>query len=728
MTIFGYLQERDTTGTFLQQMAITVFMDWTPTMNELYNVSNKDLKTHSDVSLPLMDTSQQNAQAAYALLNSLTTSALLLAVDGTVVALNAAAAKGFDKEPAELIGTCFYDHLGEHLRLSRKSWVDEVVRSGELQQYNEEVEGKTFGNSLYPVTDKQGNVTHIAVYTADISHRKKTEAELKTLNEILEIRNQTLDDSRRAAIKLMEQAKQAKKDLAVANQQLKDSAEHSKLLAKEALEGSRAKSEFLANMSHEIRTPLNAIVGFSEILKQGEFSTEEQKYTNAIYNAGQNMLVLIEDILDFSKIEAGKIDPEIINCSLEQFIGEIESMMTPLAAKKGLEFSVIMHRPVPSFIRTDPVRLRQCLVNLINNAIKFTASGYINLEISSDKSAEKTAVRFDVVDTGIGIANEKHETIFEAFSQADNSTTRRHGGTGLGLAITKKLVEILGGNISLVSKPGKGSTFTIIVPDSCEGNERQVSIDASEATAVSDPTSSASTDLTGRILVAEDNPSNQMLICIILKKIGLEPIRAKNGQEVMEFVKDDSCDLILMDMQMPIMNGYKATRALRDAGCEIPIIALTANAMKDDRAKCLEAGCDEYLSKPINQFKLKKLLQDYLPCKASAESKESFEDDSVIISDLADDEDLKIVVEVFTGRLEEMMTHITSAIEGGDTEELKRRIHELKGAGGSAGYPIIFDRAAAIEELIGSEQLDSIDPAIKELEHICTRILATQKV
>ncbi|GAH36580.1 unnamed protein product, partial [marine sediment metagenome] len=265
-----------------------------------------------------------------------------------------------------------------------------------------------------------------------------------------------------------EQAEKAWAELEQTNLQLEDSIKRASLLAQEAVVAGQAKSEFLANMSHEIRTPMNAIIGFSEVLAEGELTDEQRHHVAIIQESGENLLQLINDILDFTKIEAGKLDIEIVDCPLEQLLAAIESLMRPAATKKELTFDVLQCTELPERIRTDPVRLRQCLTNLVNNAIKFTKEGhvYVNLSLQevNDKGRPEPYIRFDVEDTGIGISADKRELIFEEFMQVDGSSTRRYSGTGLGLSITKQLAHLLDGELSLTSEEGKGSVFSLTIP------------------------------------------------------------------------------------------------------------------------------------------------------------------------------------------------------------------------------------------------------------------------
>ena len=387
---------------------------------------------------------------------------------------------------------------------------------------------------------------------------------------------------------------------------------------KDAEAANEAKSEFLANMSHEIRTPMNAVIGFCDLLMDEDLNDTQTQYNEMIRTGGNNLLAVINDILDFSKIEAGQLDIEIIDCSLGKLLNSIGSLMKPKAAKNGLEFEIVESNGLPAQICTDPTRLQQCLINLVDNAIKFTDQGGVYVNVSLQEHEGEPVIRFDVEDTGIGIPEAKQVIIFESFSQADGSHTRKYGGTGLGLTITKQLTGLLGGEITLISHEGKGSVFSLTIPAGVDvmkqpfldrhniGGMLELEHDKSEHDKFS-----------GRVLVAEDAKTNQMVIKLMLEKAGLEVTIAGDGKEVAQIAQSKSFDLIFMDIQMPNMNGYDATRLLRKEGITTPIIALTANAMTGDDEKCLKAGCDDYMPKPINHARLVEMLQKYLPLKAT---------------------------------------------------------------------------------------------------------------
>ena len=381
--------------------------------------------------------------------------------------------------------------------------------------------------------------------------------------------------------------------------------------AKDAAEAAnRAKSEFLANMSHEIRTPMTAILGFTELLTLSNLPVAEQHHhIETIQRSGRVLLELINDILDLSKIEAGKMTLEPVGCSTRQIADDVRSLMQERAREKGLALEIELPPPVQDTLHTDPVRLRQILVNLVGNAIKFTAEGEVRLTVRCLRPPDAPPrVQFVVSDTGIGMSEQQMRDIFEPFTQADNSATRRHGGTGLGLTIAKRLAKVLDGDIEVQSEPGKGSTFTLSIdPGPLQD------LPAPEPP----PTEQPAPKLSGRVLLAEDGADVRLLVGLVLEQFGLQVDQAENGciayeMAVQSLAEERPYELILMDIQMPVLDGCEATRRLRRDGWQGPIVALTAHVLSTDRQRCLEAGCDDYLPKPMTTESLFDAVQRYL--------------------------------------------------------------------------------------------------------------------
>jgi PAS domain S-box-containing protein len=393
-------------------------------------------------------------------------------------------------------------------------------------------------------------------------------------------------------------------------------------LATQAEAANQTKSEFLANMSHEIRTPLTAIIGFTELVMESKHSEEDLNSLRTVKANADYLVNLINEILDLSKIETGKMEVESVRTDLKQLVDSVVLLLRNRAEAKGLSLTLEVADGVPKIIKTDPTRLRQVLINLVGNAVKFTQAGSVRLKLAiQNESDVNSRIEFSVTDTGIGIAEGKLETIFQPFTQADGSTTRLHGGTGLGLTISRRLVELMGGNLIVCSRLGNGTTFTCSLPVGKNADERMLeggkAIDKNSASSSTVLKSREKDAIAGlKLLLAEDGPDNQRLISVILKKAGATVTIADNGEKAMQLALNDReagqpYDVILMDMQMPIMDGYTATRNLRDTGYSGPIIALTAHAMASDRKKCLDSGCDDYTTKPIDRETLIGLIAHY---------------------------------------------------------------------------------------------------------------------
>ena len=426
----------------------------------------------------------------------------------------------------------------------------------------------------------------------------------------------------------------------------------------EAEVANKAKSEFLANMSHEIRTPMTAILGFADILLDNVSNWEQLDAAATIKQNGEYLIGIINDILDLSKIEAGKLEVEDVSCSPCKILGEVIALMRVRAEAKNLPLEVVQDGPMPQSIHSDPTRLRQILINLAANAIKFTEIGNIRLVARLlDADTEEPKVQFELIDSGIGMSEQQIANLFKPFSQVDTSTTRKHGGTGLGLAISKRLAKELGGDITVKSVPGEGSTFTLTVKTgpledvplvNCPTEQLRASklekvqtqeawVKTQEAKEQTPEKIQAPTPikLDCRVLLAEDGPDNQRLISFLLKKAGAKVAVAENGQVAYELAKaaqDEGkpFDAILMDMQMPVLDGYEATRKLRHAGYNGPIIALTAHAMSTDRDRCIKAGCNDYEMKPIDSQRLLAVVAKYVESQKHeplAEQNESNEAD-----------------------------------------------------------------------------------------------------
>ncbi|WP_167784648.1 ATP-binding protein [Ramlibacter rhizophilus] len=374
-----------------------------------------------------------------------------------------------------------------------------------------------------------------------------------------------------------------------------------KAAAEAAESASRAKAEFLATMSHEIRTPLNGVIGLSRVLEQSALPEREAGYVRLINSCANSLLGMVNDVLDFSKIEAGQMVLEPSECDLHALVRETGDVFADRARSKGIDFAVELAPEVPRWVTLDANRLRQILMNLLGNAMKFTAAGSCSLRVGTGMLARQRSLQFAVTDTGIGIPPEDQAKLFKRFSQVDASSTRRFQGSGLGLAISRDLAQLMGGDIRLSSATGAGSTFTLEIP----------LVEAAAAAPQAADTAAAAS--TRALLLVEDNPINQLVAQALLEKLGYSDVTvAEHGEEALRLAQERAFDLVLMDCQMPVMDGFEATRRMREQGMHMPIVALTAGAVSNDRERCLESGMNDYVAKPIDAGLLGGVLSFWL--------------------------------------------------------------------------------------------------------------------
>jgi PAS domain S-box-containing protein len=505
-----------------------------------------------------------------------------------------------------------------------------------------------------------------------------------------------------------------------------------KIARDEAEAANRAKSEFLANMSHEIRTPMNAVLGFTELLRRGFGKNEREttKYLNTIHASGKHLLALINDILDLSKVEAGKLEVERIPCAPHVIVGQALLELGAKAREKGIGLEFAAEGPVPQTVRSDPLRLRQIVLNLANNAIKFTDRGGVRIA-ASFLPGNPARYALKVVDSGIGIPPEKLGSLFEAFVQADSSVARKYGGTGLGLAISRKLARALGGDVTAASEAGKGSVFTVTFDTGpLDGVKMlapaEVREDPGEAAAGAKARWSMPS---ARVLVVDDGAENRELVSLVLSQQGLWVEEASDGRVAVEMAQKGGYDVILMDMQMPAMDGYAATRALRAAGHRMPIVALTANAMRGYEEQMKQAGCDLFLTKPIDIDTLVSAVGSLLGGK-SVEAPPAVAPAPAappITSRLAADKNLMPIVRKFLGRLDERLAEVRDMEARQDYPQIAQFAHWLKGSAGSMGYDAFTDPAAELETAAKGAKVEQVAQLLAQLRQMASRVVAPEE-
>ncbi|MEM7230893.1 MAG: response regulator [Planctomycetota bacterium] len=519
----------------------------------------------------------------------------------------------------------------------------------------------------------------------------------------------------------------------------------------------RLRSEYLASMSHEIRTPLTAILGYADLLLDPGASNEDRlAWVQTIRKSGVHLMTILNDILDFSKIEAGRMTVERIRFSPLQLLEEVRSLMRPRAEEKELEFDVEVQGEVPAEIESDPTRVRQVLVNLVSNGVKFTDSGDVKVFCRAIPNEDTPCefLEFEVRDSGIGMSEAERDQVFRAYGQVTNDVTRKYGGTGLGLSISKRLVELLGGTISVTSEKDRGSTFSFAIPVG-DLVDIQMVTEAGEEPDESNG-SNESEALQGRVLLAEDVPTNQQLLRFHLERAGLEVVVADNGLVAVEVCREyqnagDPFDIVLMDMQMPKMDGYTATSCIRSEGFQGPVVALTAHALEGEREKCIRAGCDDFASKPIDRKTLletvrrnlgRQPIRNYgdpqllasVVSEEVAQDLEALDDGGPVYSELlrtvgSQDPELVRMVRDFARDLPAWVGGFHKKLAARDFDRIADECHQLKGAAGGFGFPQIGDIADQMESIATTTRnVRKLGHALERLQDLVSRIETEEPV
>ncbi len=523
---------------------------------------------------------------------------------------------------------------------------------------------------------------------------------------------------------------------------------------------SAAKSAFVANMSHEIRTPLNAVLGFADVLRRGmaQSRDEEVEYLDLIHRSGRHLLELINNILDLSKIESGHLQLELLPFAVHRIVHDVVTVLQVRAQERGIQLLASYESDLPELIHSDPTKLRQIVTNLVGNAIKFTEIGKVTVALRVIRG-RRPALQIEVHDTGIGMTPAQQAKVFNAFEQADGSTTRRFGGTGLGLSISRQFAEALGGDLTVISRENIGSTFTFCLPLSIEQSQTWINRDEVPQVLAQHQANIESAPQIRLpnipILVADDGDANRRLISLILTRAGAIVTTAVDGRDAIKQIAMNEFSLVLMDMQMPGIDGYQATEMIRSTGCDVPIIALTGNAMKGDRQRCLDSGCNEFLTKPVHVDRLLATVAEFVPSSIQSQpiGRECIAMDMVndtpssptewelldeieqlqrqalvaiegpLCSTLpTDDDEMMEIVRDFVPRMLERIDQMADNLSEHNWSVLVSTSHWLKGSAGTTGFLPIAKVADQLQEASAARDFEACQPLIRTLAAMASRV------
>jgi two-component system, sensor histidine kinase len=506
----------------------------------------------------------------------------------------------------------------------------------------------------------------------------------------------------------------------------------------------RMQQDALAQLSQRLRTPVNAIVGWCDLLARENLSASQHQLILTVQDAAQGVGATLNNVLDLVKLETGRLSPQTRDCSIRKLLAALEAALRPAAARKGIKFGILATASVPAVIRTDEACLRQCLVNLLANAFQATESGQVILTASLQECDSQAVVRFDVADTGAGIAAEKQQAIAALLDLTSDTLPMVSPGNGLGLAITARLVHLLGGKLSLLSKPDRGSTFSLMIPPGVPVDRKALPRETAAPVRTA-PLPSALPTFVGHVLLAEDNASNRLFLSLILKKMGLQVTAAADGQEALDLARGHDFDMILLDVVMPNLDGYQVASALREEGLTTPIVAVTGSTLHGDGERSREAGCDDFLAKPVDRKRLCEVLGRFLKAagstpRADMEAVVTLTPASIptltppsatgplhpdalpLLSEWDEDPTLREVIAVFVSELPGTLDQIIAAAEQADVRQLQGLLHTLKGAGASAGFPQVAEKAAELERLVSQSKFNTLQAAVDELVLLCQRV------